>query len=791
MAAALTGVLLLSGCTAGKEPDPSHLISADEKHAYRIAILNDEANVANGTDEAGLAAFLEGRLGELGYSVQTVSFDQLCEPSTLTPERFDCLIMPDSVHYPVGAAESIRRFTEKGGDLMLLGGHAFSVPMAFSDQKWSPCAEEDNPHLDRLLGVFDKYEVYEMPAVATTAFYKEQACVTPFTCAIDGDFDGVSAIGFETPDNSSFIPVLEALDADGIRRGWACGVLTHYVGSAGSDWMLSGISQDGFYRDDDFIRLADYLLSHFYLGTFHEYAKAENEARLAGKVEPLSSADKPMGIRLTADGLGFEYEDGTPFFAVGANIVNRGSFTQHYIGSFKPALVEEDFRRLKAAGVNLVRIYGFYDYIDDVAYIETVKNCASKYGVYLLLEISYRNASTLEELRERGRRISAVFKDDPMVLGYDLQNEPYYWDLNNVTDEAGIALADRYPFGGDFAEYAEYAGLDLSGESWSTFPRVNGPLPTPQNSRQNQGLKSVNGILNAFIQAMTDGIRENDSTHLITVGYNTPYVFMPCNESLDFISNHVYENLHTVTDYDTILTNITAMDRLRSVYDKPIVIGEFNVSNGEKGDGTYYDVHNSGVAEFIHYIYAYAGGYSGVMKWSLTDWPLFNIEMETSAWWQGDETWISEGRMGMFLYDGTKEGEAKPIAHALKFLSDYITGTRAADRGSVRLTVNDSLIGTGYVFEADGALFVGDVGYRSDRLSFTSTDDKPANVMLRWTSDRLTIMATHDCEVSVRLSDFLPAAKGNVKITGKYKDLRQEQGTVTLTLFAGQVVEME
>ena len=62
------------------------------------------------------------------------------------------------------------------------------------------------------------------------------------------------------------------------------------------------------------------------------------------------------------------------------------------------------------------------------------------------------------------------------------------------------------------------------------------------------------------------------------------------------------------------------------------------------------------------------------------------------------------------------------------------------DRGTLKLTVNDSMIETGYVYENDNAIFVGDVRYQSDRLTFTSVDDRPANVMLRWGGGALRIM---------------------------------------------------
>ena len=126
-------------------------------------------------------------------------------------------------------------------------------------------------------------------------------------------------------------------------------------------------------------------------------------------------------------------------------------------------------------------------------------------------------------MKQRALTAANLFKDEPMLLGYDLANEPYYWDIEKLTTTDGKSLGSVYPYSGNFGAYGEYAKMDLSGLHWSTFPQINGPLPVPKNESQRLGFDSVNGIYSTFIQTMTEAIRKKDNVHPITVGYNTPY----------------------------------------------------------------------------------------------------------------------------------------------------------------------------------------------------------------------------------------------------------------------------
>ena len=55
-------------------------------------------------------------------------------------------------------------------------------------------------------------------------------------------------------------------------------------------------------------------------------------------------------------------------------------------------------------------------------------------------------------------RCAEAFRDEPMLLGYDLQNEPYAYQLVEVRD-GGQTLGQRYPLWKRWSEYEQWAGL--------------------------------------------------------------------------------------------------------------------------------------------------------------------------------------------------------------------------------------------------------------------------------------------------------------------------------------------
>jgi hypothetical protein len=204
--------------------------------------------------------------------------------------------------------------------------------------------------------------------------------------------------------------------------------------------------------------------------------------------------------------------------------------------------------------------------------------------------------------------------------------------------------------------------------------------------------------------------------------------------------------------------------------------------------GKYLDLHTSALGEFLHYLYAFSHGFSGCMKWVLTDHPL-ELSRQQCAWLSPDDLpmHIDQGRFGFFYSDGTPEAQPKPLIWALRFLREYVDG--GGERGELEVLRAPTQTGTGYVFRAPGALFVGDLTYRGPELQFTAS--QAANVLLRWDDRSLRIMSTADAAARLKVPVLLPHARnGKAKVSGKLGSSRQEGEWLELELLEGEVVEV-
>jgi hypothetical protein len=277
-----------------------------------------------------------------------------------------------------------------------------------------------------------------------------------------------------------------------------------------------------------------------------------------------------------------------------------------------------------------------------------------------------------------------------------------------------------------------------------------------------------------------------DAAHPISVGYNSVFDTLPANAQLDFVSHHAYQ---PPVDFDGVLLNLTTLDRLRAVWpDRPISLGEFGYTNGLKLADGYLDLHTSALGESLHYLYAYAHGFAGCMKWTLTDHPL-ELSRQQCSWMPADDlaAHTDQGRYGFFWSDGTLDDQPKPLVWALRFLREYVDA--GGERGELQVGPARTRIGTGYAFRAPRALFVGDVAYDGPGLEFTAA--QAANVLLWWGDRSLRVISTADASVRVDLAALLgKAPEGEVSVGGKLGSSHQIGGALELELLEGEPVDL-
>jgi hypothetical protein len=700
--------------------------AAQALQPVRVAVLRDDLP---GVDN-WLVDRAAGILRERQYPVTAIGVGDLGSAAAFNTSRYDCLVLAHSHHFPPAARENFTAFLKAGGDLVMLGPDGFLQRGSMT------------------LPAFSRYEPYRLEAIESiTAAPGEEKL---FGGETRGRFEGWSAVGF-TRRKAVFRPLLAARDRDGRVRGWACGLLRHFAEYPGSNWLLFGISSLDFYLTPGFAKTLDTAL-----GGLRENAAAQE----AGPTRISLRSPAPSGfVRRSTDGKHLVAPDGKRLFLVGVNYHRSLDTGEWGAQPFDDAAFEDDFRKAKEAGVNCIRLGPASRFYEDPA---IVKECARKYGIYVLVILNW---GTRQDYVENAERVARMYAGEPMVLGYDIQNEPApagVLRVEHAADAAGMASA-----------WTEATG-PLARGSGSTFPGLSGKLNTP-----------LDAVFGQWIGRHIAAIRKHDKEHLITVGYNSPLAALPANAQLDFVSHHVYE---APLSFESVNINLSTMDRLAALWpDKPITLGEFGYSNGViMPDGRYLDVHTSAVGEMLHWLYALAKGYDGCLKWVLTDW---HWDVIGKAGDRGRATQIYEAYFGTHYYDGNPGGlgRPKPVAHGMRFLRDYVDANGPG--GMIEVVRAKTSIGTGYVYRSRGGLFVGDVMFDSPELTFRAA--QPANVMVMWDAKTIRVMSTADAVVSLAPGPFVPEIPPRAaRLKGAHGEVHAEGDRIVIEMLEGETVEI-
>jgi hypothetical protein len=721
--------------------------------AGRIAILQDELP---GLDPSAIQA--AARVLERSSIAYTpIHLAELCSREMFNTARFDTLILNHSDHLTASARDNLLDYLKAGGDLVLLGGSGFVHRQSMP------------------LPAFSRYEPYALDGIETVDAADGQDIVAPLEAR--GHYSGWSAVGF-TRRAAKFIPLLAAKDRYGRSRGWAAGLLTHYAEYPASNWLLFGIDTPAFYSSAAFGGALTAALGRMRGDDLWKGAQAEHQKAVATRIRLTTPA--PAGfVHTSPDGKHLLTPDGKPLFLTGVNYhrgLDQGEWSQ---GTFDDTVFEDDFRKAREAGINFIRLGPASRFYDSP---EVVRECARKYGIYLIIILNW---GTRRDFVANAERVAQMYADEPMVLGYDLENEPAPEALAGLTFDGNpspaLALQKDKPTAEALAAFRalwpKAWERDLRGSA-STFPG----FPDKPVAAEYAGFRdAVDQTLSLWIARHIEAIRKYDKHHLISVGYNTILAVLPANRQLDFLTHHVYESPYS---YESVMINLTTMDRLAKLWpDKPFTLGEFGYTNGLlTNDGRYLDFHTSAVGEMAHYLYALAKGYSGVTKWVLTDW---HWDIIGKAGDRGRPTQIYEAYFGMYYYDGHPPGleRAKPIVPAVRFLREYLDA--GGQGGDIQIVRAPNAIGAGYVYRAPNALFVGDGQYRSAGLEFTA--EHPANVMLSWKGSELRAMSTADAQMTIDPKAFLPGvAPETLRVSGHCGQWKLQDGRIVITALEGE-----
>lgn len=711
--------------------------------------------------------------------------------------NYDCLIISDNISLSDVQQKKLLNFLKSGKDLVLLGAKDINLPQ---------------------LPVFERREIYYYKKTTGIVSYNNQK-VTKSKINMKGDFSGTSAIAFEYPEVSRYVPLLAVKDKYSRNSGFAAGLLVNYAGEfENSSWLLFGVDSKDFYASDEFVNITVEVINKIknknFALDFRKEDKADKNTYL-----PISSPAPTDFIRLSSDKKHFILPNGKKFFALGCNYI--GPFerkTEYGEDYYNAKRLEQDFQKAKEAGINSFRFWNVR--IDQYPErFKTIIELARKYQIYLILQPREHPLPTDKKQMKLFRRNASVVNDETIALGYDLMNEPYitmvgstsvngrkteilqhkvyenysddYFDRKWVDDivanPGGWPELGKWIKGKDAKNlYAAHSMLRNYIEKYnpatdySTLYGLDGELPI--EPEYENFIASVDKTFADWILFHKKSIEQFGKNHFISVGYNTSLAALPCNNLLDFASHHIYQMPYS---YEDVMKSVTTFDRLRAFWpDKPITLGEFGFSGGLKmPDGKYLGQDAASVAEMIVYLYAFANDYSGAYLWMLSEWPLAN--MRYNAPWISDDRQVYESQFGMYYYDGTPQGHPKPIAYATKFFREYIDSHNPGD-GKLDIIHADTPTKTGYVFSDADALFVGNTKYDSKCLKFYSSS--PVNVMLKWNSDELKIMATKDIEVKLNMAEFGFSKNNVLNADSLYDSFEKTDDSIKIKLLKGNIV---
>ena len=264
-------------------------------------------------------------------------------------------------------------------------------------------------------------------------------------------------------------------------------------------------------------------------------------------------------LPIQVSGKGFADASGRSFIPWGVNYTNTDELRlvdDNWYDEETWEIIKQDFREMKALGVNVIRIHLQYNRFmvdattpnqEALSRLEDMIEFAGTYGLYvditgLACYIKEDSPAWYDAMDEQARwatqaafwkGVAGVAKNYNNVFAYNLMNEP----VTPVKKTSTWLPGD--PFGGYY--FVQNITRTPAGRSWETVTR-------------------------SWIETLKTAIREEDTRTPVTVGFIGLGVIAKFNDLLDYNSAHVYPEEGKMDEsFDFVENNQT---------DKPLVIEE-------------------------------------------------------------------------------------------------------------------------------------------------------------------------------------------------------------------------
>ncbi|HEY0068577.1 MAG TPA: hypothetical protein VGE04_01260 [Chloroflexia bacterium] len=484
---------------------------------------------------------------------------------------------------------------------------------------------------------------------------------------------------------------------------------------------------------------------------------------------------------------------GKPLFVVGANYegpVDRG-WLMWEDDKFDLGLIEGDFARASAFGINTLRIFVQKPLRDDInagdfTKLDAVVSLARKHKVYLIVTFTDWAEPDLAKAADLNGRIAAHLVEEPVVLAYDVKNEPQFSDVigaiySSVGMTVPLQVPDTISAYGERVARADIAAYRQSSEGKAIIqPRMSDeqaysvanyyklyieflnagaawvrehPNTTTMDYIDSADaiswapyLRAVDETLGAWVSSQTATVRNADPGRPITTGYsNVVLAKMPSNRQLDFQSVHRF----TSHGYSGLNGTFLVLENMqRSFAGQPVMLEEFGYPGAVRnGTGTTgYDPRTTANLESAVWAYLYSRGFAGGAKWMLNNFP------------QGDSP--AENSYGLFDNDG----KPKLTAHALRQMSDLFARSQPGIFSDFRSEASSAV---NFAYKSHDALIAGGKYYTSTNLTFQA--NAPSQLVVGTEGGKVTLFATDVATAELHLPTVFGVATqdlGRVTLTG-------------------------
>lgn len=352
---------------------------------------------------------------------------------------------------------------------------------------------------------------------------------------------------------------------------------------------------------------------------------------------------------------------GQPFFVLGANYEGYFDRAWHMWDNnkFDPELITQDFKKMAETGLGVVRLFVLPALEADLRAgnfnkLDKVLQLAAEQKLLVLLTFNDAHSLNLSYAASLDAKIANRYQDDPVILGWDLENEPVFYNFAAATYPAGqpapiqtSVLVDTYGPRVSQAEAIElqrqkripaslstvvayyyinalklFIEFDSAANAWAAQKGLTlvEYMYSADSARWHKLIEVLNGTVSAWLAARFTPVRNADPNHLITVGYNwLHFAGLPANRLLDFQEFHRYGTASLKK-----LTDITqSLDSLQKVFPKhPVMMGEFGYSNQTgttPASTTPVDSQTTALYESALLSYLRANNFAGGLKWMLND----------------------------------------------------------------------------------------------------------------------------------------------------------------------------